>query len=177
MTQGGRQNEADSQDEVTQWYREHHGWLNGLLQYQLGCRDTAADLAQDTFVRLIVRGLDTKAIHEPRAFLRTIAKGLLANHWRRQDIERAYLEALSAWPQAHTASPEDRHAVLQSLYRIDAMLHGLPDKVRQAFLMSRLEGVSYAEIGECLGVSERMIKKYMAQAMLQCLRLVDEELA
>ena len=47
----------------------------------------------------------------------------------------------------------------------------VPEKVRRAFLMAQLQGMPYREIAGTLGVSERMIKKYMAQAMLACLAL------
>lgn len=156
------------------FYRSHHKWLYGLLQRHLGCSETAAELAQDTFLRLLIRHQDLKQIDEPRAYLSRIARCLLANHWRRCDIERAYLEVLSQQPEKMEPSPETRHAIIETLYRIDAMLQDLPAKVRQAFLLSRLEDVRYADIAKTLKVSERMVKKYMAQAMLHCLRLEDD---
>jgi len=35
--------------------------------------------------------------------------------------------------------------------------------------MAQLDGLTYGAIAEHIGVSERMVKKYMAQAMLHCL--------
>lgn len=35
-------------------YRDHHGWLQGWLRHRLGDRERAADIAQDTFLRLRV---------------------------------------------------------------------------------------------------------------------------
>jgi RNA polymerase sigma-70 factor (ECF subfamily) len=35
--------------------------------------------------------------------------------------------------------------------------------------MHQLDGCAYGEIALALGVSERMVRKYMAQAMLHCL--------
>lgn len=49
----------------------------------------------------------------------------------------------------------------------------LKPKVREAFLLSQLDGLTYKQIGERLGVGERMVKKYMAQAMLCCLQADD----
>ena len=64
--------------------------------------------------------------------------------------------------------------MVEALLRIDAMLDGLRDKVREAFLLAQLDGLGYREIGARLGVSERMVKKYMAQAMLACVLALDE---
>lgn len=63
---------------------------------------------------------------------------------------------------------------VEMLCRIDAMLNTLSDKARKAFLLSQIDGRTYAEIALELGVSDRMVKKYMAQAMLQCLVLAQE---
>jgi len=156
-------------------YVDHGGWLRQLLQRRAGCPDTAAELAHDTFVRLLARGDDASRIEQPRAYLGRIALGLLANHWRHRDIERAYLEVLAQQPADTAPDPATRHAVIETLWRIDALLRELPDKVRRAFLLSRLEGVRYADIAATLGVSERMVKKYMARAMLHCLRAAEAE--
>ncbi|WP_312703443.1 sigma-70 family RNA polymerase sigma factor [Stutzerimonas nitrititolerans] len=155
-------------------YVDHQGWLNGWLRRQLGCSQSAADLAQDTFVRLLGKDQDMAAIREPRAYLHTIAKGLLINHWRRRQVEQAYLDALALQPEALAPSPESQALIVETLLRIDAMLARLPAKASAAFLMSQLHGMTYAAIAVELGVSERMIKKYMAQAMLHCLLLIEE---
>ncbi|GKS98083.1 sigma-70 family RNA polymerase sigma factor [Acidovorax sp. SUPP3434] len=154
-------------------YRSHHGWLLGWFQRRLGSACQAADLAHDTFLRLMA-SRDVAALREPGAFLRTLAHGVVVNHWRRIDIERAWAAAVSAQPEPVTPSPEERAVALETLCRIDEMLDRLNPKARSAFLLSQLDGLGYAQIGEQLGVSERMVKKYMAQAMLQCLLLAGE---
>ncbi len=163
------------QQMLHRFYADHHGWLNGWLRRQLGCSQRAADLAQDTFVRVLSKDDDMAAIREPRAYLHTIAKGLLINHWRRRQIEQAYLDALALQPERVVPSPESQALIVETLLRIDAMLAQLPTRVRSAFLMSQLHGMTYAAIAAELGVSERMVKKYMAQAMLHCLMLVAED--
>ena len=160
---------------VQRLYIEHQGWLNGWLRRQLGCSQKAADLAQDTFVRVLSRDHGVEAIREPRAYLHTIARGLLINHWRRRQIEQAYLEAVALQPEAVAPSPEDQALVVETLMQVEAMLARLPEKVRRAFLLSQLHGMTYAAIALELGVSERMIKKYMAQAMLHCLILIEDD--
>ncbi len=154
-------------------YRSHHGWLLGWFQRRLGNASQSADLAHDTFLRLMA-SRDVVALREPQAFLRTLAHGVVVNHWRRLDIERAWHDVVAAQPAPLVPSPEERVLVLETLCQIDAMLDRLNPKARSAFLLSQLDGLTYARISQQLGVSERMVKKYMAQAMLQCLLLVQE---
>lgn len=160
---------ANAPEHVDLLYRNHHGWLLGWLRRRLGCAHDAADLAHDAFLRLLRNPVDAP-LREPRAYLTTIAHGLVVNHWRRREIERAWLEALMQQPEAAHPSPEVRALAIEALLEVDALLAALPDKPRRAFLMAQLDGLTYREIAAQLGVSERMVKKYMAQAMLHCLR-------
>lgn len=153
-------------------YCDHHSWLVGMLRRKLGNGDSAADLAQDTFLRLLASPASMaqlQVVRQPRSFLATVAQRTLVDHIRRQVLERAWLETLARQPEACAISPETQAILLETIREIDAMLHGLGDKVRRAFLMSQLEGASYAEIAARLGVTVSSIKKYMARATEHCL--------
>ncbi len=149
-------------------YRDHQPWLQRWLTGRLGCRETAADLAQDTFAR-IMAGRDLAGLHEPRAFLTTVAKGLMANWFRRQSLERAYLDSLAALPDAVLPSLEQRAIVCEALQLIDAMLDGLPAQVRTVFLLSQFDGLGYAEIAGHMGLSLSTVKRHMKRAFVGCL--------
>lgn len=156
-------------------YASHHGWLVQWLGYKLGGADHALDLAQDTFLRILsVQDSGRELIlREPRAYLRTVAQRLLINHWQRCSLEQAYLDALALLPEPEAPSPEHRLIILETLHEVDAMLDGLPAPARQAFLMSQLDGLTYAEIAAHLKVTQRTIKRYMAAAFEQCILLVS----
>lgn len=149
-------------------YRDHHAWLRGWLAGRLGCREVAADLAQDTFARLMA-GRDLQGVLEPRAYLTTIAKGLMANWCRRQSLERAYLESLAALPEPSMPSAEHQALVREALHLIDAMLDSLPDDARQVFLLAQFEGIGYDEIARRLGISLSTVKRHMKRALVGCL--------
>ena len=70
-------------------------------------------------------------------------------------------------------SPERRLLVLEALHEIDAMLDTLPTHVKRAFLLSQINGLKYDDIATQLGVSLITVKRYMKQAFLHCLTLVD----
>ena len=164
--------DASLHDAVSHLYQDHHGWLQGWLRRRLGCAENAADLAQATFARLLAsrRVLDAR---EPRAYLTTVAKGLMINWFQRQSLERAYLDALANLPEDLAPPPEQRLMVLETLHEVDALLDSLPDRVRQAFLLAQIEGLKYEAIAERLGVSLGSVKRYMQQAFRQCLELME----
>lgn len=149
-------------------YCEHHGWLHGWLDRKLGNASDAADLAHDTFIRLLTRQSKSYGA-EPRALLTHIAKGLVIDRWRRQDVERAYLESIAHLPEPEVPSPETRWLILEALYRIDVMLREMPGRVRQTFLLSQIDGLTYPQIAEQLGVSLITVKRDMREAFIACL--------
>jgi RNA polymerase sigma-70 factor (ECF subfamily) len=148
-------------------YSTHHNWLNTWLRSRLGNAADAADLAQDTFVRLLQR-TERFELKAPRAFLRTIARGLVIDHWRREEIERAYLESIAHLPEALAPSAEARVLVLELLEEIARLLEGLKPKVRKAFLMAQCDGLTYKLIAQQMGISLRSVERYVAEALYHC---------
>lgn len=160
---------ASAHPEIHALYSDHHGWLVQWLRRRLACTHSAHDLAQDTFVRVLGRPHALAQVREPRAWLTTIAQGLVIDHLRRQQLERAYLEAIADLPESVMPSPETQLLLLETLARIDTLLDGLNPKVRTAFLLSRLEDLTYPQIAAQLGVSLSSVEKYMATAIRHCL--------
>jgi RNA polymerase sigma-70 factor (ECF subfamily) len=150
-------------------YCDHRGWLEGWLRRRMGNACDAADLSQDTFLRLLASSQRITDLQEPRAYLLTVGKRLLSNFYQRRSLEQAYLNALASLPEDCVPSPEQRWLLLETLQALDELLDGLPTAVRRAFLWSQLEGLGYQHIAERLRVSERTIKRYMAQAYEHCL--------
>lgn len=155
-------------------YRDHHCWLKGWLRRRLGDSERAADIAHDTFLRLLVsRRLPEYS--EGRRFLLQVARNLVIDQWRRQRIEQAYLQSLAAMPEEQSLSLEDRALLIETLLQIDAMLDSMPAKVRQAFLLSQFEGLTYLQIAEVLQVSLSSVQKYMQRAIGACYQVLYGE--
>jgi len=153
-------------------YVGHQGWLYGWLQRKLGNRTDAADLMHDTFIRILA-AKPMPDIAEPRAYLTCVAKGILVNWYQRQALERAYLKALAQMPEALAPSPELRFLILETLHEVDAMLDTLPPLVKRAFLLSQIGAMKYEDIAAQLQVSLITVKRYMKQAFLQCLTVMQ----
>ena len=160
--------ETTGNDDVAALYGDHHGWLLRWLHRRLGCPQNAADLAHDTFLRILGSRDALLGLKEPRAFLTTTARRLVIDQARRQRIERAYLDALAGLAADVFPSPEEIRATVEALEQVGQALAGVPAKPREAFLLHYLEGLSQAEIAERLAVSTRMVRKYLVQALVRC---------
>lgn len=155
---------------VQSLYQAHHSWLHHWLHWRLGDDHQAADLAHDVFLRLLTKPPSTPPAGpaQARAYLKTVASNLCVDFWRRREIERAWLQELALRPELHAPSPEQQAIVVETLLEVERLLAGLPGQTGLAFIMAQVQGLSYREIAGKLHVSERTVKKYMAQAMLQC---------
>ena len=149
-------------------YGTHHGWLKSWLTRKLQSAFDADDIAQDTFLRVMVSET-LSTIRDPRSFLCTIAKRVMVDLFRRNALEKAYLEMLALMPEGGAHSPEERESQPETLQLLDSMLDGLNGKTREAFLLSQLDGLTYSEIAHKLGVSISSVKKYVAKAVEHCL--------
>lgn len=154
-------------DPVDTLYRDHHRWLVALLRRKLGNIDHAADLAHDTFERILKVDLRV-VLPEPRAYLTRVASNLAVSHVRRASLEQAYLAALSQLPEPMAPSPEDRMLVMEALSAISAVLDGMAPRARDIFLLSQLDGLGYAEIAAQQGMTVKGVQKSMSKALQHC---------
>lgn len=163
------------QTAISDLYCEHHGWLFGWLRRKLGCAQNAADLTQDTFTRILNARETVATLREPRAFLSTTARRLIIDQARRKQIENAYLQELALTAEALEGfqSPEQILTTLEALEQIAFILEGMHNKVRQAFVLYYLDGLTQTEIARQLSLSDRTVRKYLIQAMLHCSHSLD----
>ncbi len=154
-------------------YSEHNGWLKNWLRTRQGNASDAADLAQDTFIR-VLSARNAESIREPRSYLGSIAHALMVDRFRRRAVEQAYLAELAARPEQTVDSPETRAMILETLVAVDTLLDGLGERTRRIFLAVQLEGLSYSAAAERVGVSLNTVKKHLARAMTHCLLLTED---
>jgi len=159
--------QESEQQTIASLYRQHHSWLFRWLRGKVESTESAADISHDIFVTLLARE-EQLLLEEPRAFLTTLAKRSVANHWRRQYVEKAYLEAISDIPEDLHPSEEEQAIIIESIVAINQRLQGLPLDVKRAFLYAQLDGMKQQEIAEKLSVSVSTVKRYLSRAAAQC---------
>lgn len=158
-------------------FQEHYADLLRFLARRLGDVEHAADVAQDTYLRLAALPAG-EPIKEPRAFLFRVAGNLAIDRLRVENRLAALHAEEGAAMDLHdpTSCPQSSLLAGETLTQLDKALGQLPDKARLALLLNRIEGLTHAQIAERLGVSESMVGKYIVQVMRHCrawMRRVD----
>src|SRR3546814_12051231 len=120
----------------------------------------AADLAQESWSRLI-RYCNVQEPASLRGLLFTIARNVLHNHWRWNGLHQ--IEQPTDFSSVEVASElhglERQWQARSSLPTLEAAVEQLPDKCRTVFLLSRLEGLSNAEVRHRCSISGKMGEK------------------
>jgi RNA polymerase sigma-70 factor (ECF subfamily) len=153
-------------------YRRHADMVFGLALRLSGEREEAADLAQETFLR-VYRHLGRFA---GRSSLKTWIYRITVNCCRsklrrrsRRRLERP-LDSLAEVADSRSG-PEERAVGHDLGRRLAAALAQLPLIFREAVLLRDVQGLSYGEIGEVLGVRIGTVRSRIARGRerLRCL--------
>lgn len=159
-------------DPLDTLYRNQYAQLLGWLQRRMPQHSLASELAQETFARVVSRcraeALRLEELREPQAYLRAVARGLVIDQWRRQTVEMNYLQALHQRQPSSAPSAEEQAMQTDAIHQLEQALAGLPPLVRQTFWLSRLDGLSHAEIAARLEISVRSVERYLQQALSRC---------
>jgi len=157
-------------------FRENYQDLLRYLTRRTGSADRASDVAQDTYLRLAALSSTNLDVQNPRAYVYRIAGNLATDAARRDGRLATHLAVVAADEADASPSPEMRAVARERLRLLEAALDELPLNARTALLLSRVDGLTFAEIAIHLGVSESMIAKYIARALKHCRdRLADSE--
>lgn len=159
--------------------------LMTVLEHLVGRRELAEDLTQDVFLRVY----RARKRYVPGAkfstWLFTIANNVASNARRslshRKEIN---LDARASGPMG--ANPMDQLAVeasgqmptrqLDSAEMRDVVqmaVHSLNDRQRMAVLLSKFEGMSYADIAETMDLSPQAIKSLMSRARVNLREVLE----
>lgn len=156
-------------------FEEHHHDLLRFFTRKLGCRDLAADCAQETYVHLVRMGR-TISVQNPRAFLFRVAANLSIDYLRKTRTRRSVLsnEPLPEETASLAPTAEEALDAKQRVALLEAAMEELSVKCRSALLLNRLEGKTHRDIAQTLGVSESMVAKYIVQALKHCRSQLQE---
>lgn len=155
-------------------YRDHAPRLRRRLRARLGSAEEANDLVHDAFARLIgARGAEQ--LREPGAFLNRIVRNLLVDRSRRLAVRAPHIAIDS---DVEIAVAPDQGALIeleQMRQRYRQIVTSLPPRMREVFVLHRIEGLTYRQIADRLDISLRTVEWHIAEAIVRIGRGLDAE--
>lgn len=160
---------------VLSLFRQYSGELLSFLTARLGCREQAADVVQETYVRVL--SLENPyAILQPRAFLYKTALNLTIDAFRHRRLCAERTVELETVEHLQSQLP-DQEAVVDSKQRVEILrraIDELPPRCRHVFLLHKFQSLPHAVIAEQLGISKNMVEKHVMKAMAHCRNRLDD---
>lgn len=154
----------------------HGRQLTRYLTKHLRNRADVPDVTQEVYLRLL-RVERPAEIRNPEAYLLTIAGHLVYEHKVRQSSVPPVIE-LEAAPEEFQTTEEDLSGTAAMHQRFEAFeraVRRLSPRMRTTLLLHRRDGFSLQEIGEQLGISRNVAKKYLAKALVYCRKNLGKE--
>ena len=146
-------------------------WLYPVVR----CRDTAAELTQEAYLRLLAFS-GQQAIRHPRAFLYQTAKNLALDHLRKDKVQAVHVTDLDEAAQVPSDQPSAERALLDR-ERVDqflAAMETMPPRSREVFVLHRVHELSYRQIAKRLNISESAVEKNIMRALTHCRRALQD---
>ncbi len=162
---------------LTAMERTHGPGLRRFLARRSGGRRAEVpDLVQEVFLRLL-RVDDHETIRNPQAYLYTIANHVLHQHALRDAAAGALARVADVLVEVQSAEETNPERLLETEQRFEAIGRALEARSSRAYttlLLHRCDGIPLKEIAPRIGCSYTMVKRYLAQALSFCQRMLDE---
>ena len=151
-----------SQDEFERIFVDWYSQLRNYVYYKSGDMQVAEDIVQDTFLRIWERK-ESIRIDTAKSLLYKIANNLFIN---RLDHNKVQLKFTEEYSINEYSLPTDFEMEMKEFdERLKRSLSELDEKNRVVFLMNRIDDLTYKEIAENLGLSQKAVEKRMGKAL------------
>lgn len=145
-------------------FEHYKNYLYLFVCKALPSEEDAEGIVQEIFINLWLNRSNLDKEKPQKPYLFTIAKNLIYDHLRRIYSKRKYLDALFLNYSAKSDSTENEVEYWDFERFLMGKINQLPEKCRKICVLSKLEGKSYREIAELLGISENTVDMQMRYA-------------
>jgi len=142
-------------------YYRYYEMMFAFVIRRISSLELSKDFIQELFTRLWHHRESLDENKSIKAYLYRIANNLIIDYLRRKNSEHIYLN------QPHKTGEESR---IELKMDIEAAIGNLPVHLRTVFMMSRYDGLKYAEIADVLDISIKTVEKRIGQALLRLRR-------
>ncbi|MEQ1492930.1 MAG: RNA polymerase sigma factor, partial [Terricaulis sp.] len=167
---------ADSEtvSALTSTYLSKRAQLVRFFTVRTSSSAEAEDIVQEIFMK--IAGLDSAAIENHAAFLYKLGTNVMLDRVRSkrrsEARESAYFDVefgdgSQADPAASAPSPEDAWQSKRRLEEVMRVLDSFPPQRHRVFTMHKIDGQSYSEVAQALGISKSAVEKHMMAALKQ----------
>jgi len=146
-------------------YSRYWDFLTQLASKHLQSKQKAEDIVQEIFISFYNRRDTFELSVSLRAYLSQALKFKIMNEFRSRVVRDTYTKHMR---YTYSYSTHTIHHICETkelAYNIDRSINLLPEKCKQAFLLSRSEDLSYKDISGQLNISVSTVEKHISKAL------------
>lgn len=140
--------------------------LRDFIYYKCGEIEQANDIVQDVFIKLWEKCKDV-SIDKAKSFLFTAANNLFLNEVKHKKIKQKYAKQIQFYNKIEKEDPQFKMEENQFKLKLETAINNLPEGQKEVFLLNRINKMTYREIADSLGVSQKAVEKRMSKALLK----------
>ncbi|WP_454694526.1 RNA polymerase sigma factor [Achromobacter aegrifaciens] len=149
--------------------------MRGLARFK-GSIGSAEDALHDGVVKWVAANPALDSADQQGAYLRRTVLNGVADEFRERKAGRRMQtvslddaeEGVQALAAGEASCPMHAAAHQQRLQRLGEALQELPERQREAFVLSRFDGLTQDEVAARMQISRRMVVKHLARAIAYC---------
>ena len=149
-------------------YRKYWGRVWHFTSLYIGDEFEREEIVQKVFIRLWNSRSKLNVEVDPDGLLFITTRNLIFNHHHRSLNEKALKDAI----EKDSVKAEEILSAIEANdldQRIDSLVEALPPRQKEAFELNCREGLSYKEIAQKMGISEKGVERniYLARKFLK----------
>jgi len=151
-------------DELAEICRHHHAALVRLLSVRTGSAEEAKEVLQEAYAKVLA--LDRPGtISLMAGYLWRVAVNLAMDRKRKQALQNRFFRRTRSMQRQEEPSAEATIDSRQRLAIVERAIENLPPRCLEAFVLHVLEGLTFAEVGREMAITEQMSRRHVARAL------------
>ncbi|MCY4780236.1 RNA polymerase sigma-70 factor [Sphingobacterium sp. UT-1RO-CII-1] len=136
-----------------------------VVEQLVKTKQQAEDISQEVFIKLWNKKEELYDIQNIEAYLYTIARNSTLDHLRKKILVTENLEQMIQYFADNNLDPIKKLEYKELEVFINTAINNLPDKVKEVFILSRIDGLSHEQIAAQLNISVTSSKTYIVRAL------------
>jgi|TARA_B100001105_G_scaffold253092_1_gene245967 RNA polymerase sigma-70 factor (ECF subfamily) len=149
-----------------QLFHQYYPTLFRFVVFRVHDKDLAEDIVQDTFLRV----WNNRVTLDPKksffSYIAKISTNLCYDHFRYQEVRFRHKDTVPKPEQSHYDDPQKSQELNELQDEINRIVNEhLPEKCREIFILSRMEGLVNKDIAAILDLSKRTVENQLYRAL------------